>query len=301
MKKQKYITMGTPVLSKEIFRKVLRPFNNDSYKPNGGLWSCEYIEPEISQWYSYLQEKNSLVWFMDFIHACEFTLKDNSRILQIKTYEELQELIKKYPSYHHILNGYNNKYECFDFELLSHNYDGIIVKPYAHNLYSKTDIFRKWSVDTLLLFNIDCIESYKSVYVDWDPELKEDYPKIKDKSNPKQVEERTKTYITLYELAESLFIELLSQIKDMSFNDYDEYFEKLVEISNKVMKIIIDSNNIELLELTEKYTNLNLRIEKLHIIRNIVLNILSDFLEKDKKRIINLPKSNHTKRKIYKL
>ena len=87
----------------------------------------------------------------------------------------------------------------------------------------------------------------------------------------------------------------------MSFKDYDEYFEKLVEISNKVMQIIIDSNNTNLLELAGKYANLHPRIEKLHIIRNKVLNILSNFLTADKERIMRLPKSTHAKRKIYEL
>lgn len=301
MKEKKYITVGTPIISKEIFRKVLRPFDNVSYKPNGGLWSCEYIKYGISPWYDYMQEYEYLLWYTDFIHACEFTLKDSSRILQIKSYEQLEELIKKYPSHHHILNGYNTEYKCFDFEELTQHYDGIIVNPYGHGIYSETEIFEKWSVETLLLFNIDCIETYRSIKVKWDPKLKESLPEIAEKSNPKQVEEKTKTYITLYTLTESLFIELVSQIKDMPFKDYDEYFEKLVEISNQVMKIIIDSNNIELLELTEKYRNLHLRIEKLHIIRNIVLNILSDFLLDNKETIIQLPKSSHTKIKKYKL
>ena len=301
MKKTKYITVGTPILSKELFRNILRPFDNYTYKPNGGIWSCEYSLSEISPWYSYLQEHTHLIWYTDFLHACEFTLKDSSRILQIKTYEELQELIKKYPSYHHILNGYKNEYDCFDFETLSHNYDGIIINPYNHNLYSKTNIFKAWSIDTLLLFNLDCIESYKTINVLWDPELKESYPEIIDKSGPKKIEEKTKTYISLYKLAESLFIELVSQIKDTSFKDYDEYFEKLTEISNKIICVIIESNNIELLELKEKYKNLNVKVKEIKIIGNIVLNILSNFLYKDKERIINLPKSNHTKIKLYKL
>jgi len=301
MDKQKYITVGTPVISKEIFRNILRPFNNYSYKPNGGLWSCEYTGREISPWYSYIQEHIHLVWYTNFFHECEFTLKNNSRILQINTYEELQELIKKYPSYHHILNGYNTEYECFDFELLSQNYDGIIVNPYNRELYFKTDIFRKWSVETLLLFNIDCIDSYKSLNIEWNPEDKESFPEIINKSETKQVEKKTKTYKTLYKFTKSIFIELISQIKETSFKDYDEYFEKIKEISNRVMQMIIDNNNINLLELTKKYKSLNLRIEKLHIIRNIVLNILSDFLHKNKERIIKLPKSKHTKTKIYKL
>lgn len=301
MKDKKYITVGTPVLSEEIFRSILRPLDNYSYKPNGGLWSCIHSMPEISPWYTYLDDARSIAYYKDIKNASIFTLREKTNILRINSFEELQELIKKYPSYHHILNGYNKNPECIDFEALSKDYAGIIVNPKNEILRSKTNVFSDWSVETLLLFNIGCIESYETITIDWALENIESFPEIEGKSEIKKVERKTDTYITLYNLAESLFIELVSQIKTMSFKDYDEYFEKLVEISNQVMKIIIDSNNIELLELTEKYRNLQLRIEKLHIIRNIVLNILSNFLNANKERIMHLPKSSHTKIKIYKL
>lgn len=37
MKETKYITIGTPIISNDIFRNILRPLDNFSLKPTGGL------------------------------------------------------------------------------------------------------------------------------------------------------------------------------------------------------------------------------------------------------------------------
>ena len=41
MKKQ-YVTVGTETISSNIFRKILRPLNNYTFKPTGGLWAAEF-------------------------------------------------------------------------------------------------------------------------------------------------------------------------------------------------------------------------------------------------------------------
>ena len=43
MQKKQYITIGNPIISKDIFRNILRPLDNFSFKPTGGLWASEFI------------------------------------------------------------------------------------------------------------------------------------------------------------------------------------------------------------------------------------------------------------------
>lgn len=53
MKKQ-YVTVGTETISSNIFRKILRPLNNYTFKPTGGLWASEFNKYMVSDWYEYI-------------------------------------------------------------------------------------------------------------------------------------------------------------------------------------------------------------------------------------------------------
>ena len=103
MKKQ-YVTVGTETISSNIFRKILRPLNNYTFKPTGGLWAAEFNKYIISDWYEYMITKDSyLQTLKSFKVAAIFTLKDDAKILTIDSCNQIKELAKKYPSYHHIL------------------------------------------------------------------------------------------------------------------------------------------------------------------------------------------------------
>ena len=39
MKENEYIMVGAPIITREVFRSVLRPLNNYGFKPSGGFWS----------------------------------------------------------------------------------------------------------------------------------------------------------------------------------------------------------------------------------------------------------------------
>ena len=103
MKKQ-YVTVGTETISSNIFRKILRPLNNYTFKPTGGLWASEFNKYMVSDWYEYIiYEGSYLQAIKDITLAAVFTLKDAAKILTIDSCNQIKELAKKYPSYHHIL------------------------------------------------------------------------------------------------------------------------------------------------------------------------------------------------------
>lgn len=66
-----------------------------------------------------------------------FTLKDDTKILKLESYDKAIELAKRYPSFHHILFGLyktlSTKNTIFDFEELSKEYDDIYIDYYNKN------------------------------------------------------------------------------------------------------------------------------------------------------------------------
>ena len=169
MKNKEYIMIGTNTITKDIFRKVLRPLNNYSFIPNGGFWASEYIDDEkISQWFQYLLNNTEIIEKKDINSAVIFTLKNNTKLLIINNYYQILELAKKYPSYHHIL-GYNDEITerttSIDFEKLSKHYDCVYIDYKNIQNENKTNVFREWDINTLLLFNLDCIKEYKQVEI----------------------------------------------------------------------------------------------------------------------------------------
>ena len=82
--KQQYVTIGIPTISKNIFRNILRPANNFSFKPSGGLWACDYSEFILSSWYYYLVNKNpGLQCIKNAETGVIFTLKNSANILNL--------------------------------------------------------------------------------------------------------------------------------------------------------------------------------------------------------------------------
>lgn len=305
MQKKQYITIGNPIISKDIFRNILRPLDNFSFKPTGGLWASEFISNfnKISPWYDYLKEAKSIATYMlrykDLKLASIFTLKENANILIIDSVNQILELSKKYPSYHHILTNNNNI--IFDFEEISRKYDGIYLN-YNNLLYQTTiNTFDSWNVNTLLIFNLDCIKEYQTVKINIDFEDYDPLPYIDDKdiSMPKEIQAESNTYRKLSNNIKAIYNELEPLYINNKIKNYNEYLESLVLCANKVLEIstITKEKEIHIIKetLKEQGININTKI----IIRNIVLNYLSNYLNKEKNNIINLQKSQTKERKRY--
>ena len=84
-------TIGTETISSNIFRKILRPLNNYTFKPTGGLWAAEFNKYIISDWYEYMITKDSyLQTLKSFKVAAIFTLKDDAKILTIDSCNQIK-------------------------------------------------------------------------------------------------------------------------------------------------------------------------------------------------------------------
>lgn len=305
-----YITIGNPVITKDIFRNILRPLDNYNYKPIGGLWASEFISQlyGICPWYNYLLEArgiaNCISQYKDLTKASIFTLKENANILKITSQVQIEELSKQYPSYHHILNNYTEitpQNTIFDFEEISKIYDGIYVDYDKLMLEYKTLVFNTWSINTLLLFNLDCIKEYKPVQINVDFEDIDPFPYIEDKNigDSKIITNPSEEYILLSNYTNNIFNELLPNYLKNPIKDYDDYLTKLIECSNKVLEILENKEKEKIVSIKENLKKEGLVVGENIIRRNIVLNYLSNYLYKEKKYIQKLNPSILKKVKHY--
>ena len=249
MKETKYITIGTPIISNDIFRNILRPLDNFSLKPTGGLWASKFNLPygKICPWFDYLLDARgiarSISEYRDLTKATIFTLKENANILTINTSNQILELSKKYPSYYQSLNyiyEITERNTIFDYEALSKVYDGIYINYEEIYREIKSEVFDSWSIDTLLLFNLNCIKEYQSVKINVNFHDLYPLPYIdmkKDLSTPKLISNRSINYNEIYNYVESIFKELTKEIKIQSFSNYDEFFETIIYYASEALKI----------------------------------------------------------------
>ena len=156
----KYLTVGTNEITRELFRNI-EDTDASSMKPRGGLWLTKYENEYYNEWIDYLLEdsvtfyyksKGSSIWEQ----PCSLvTLNESANILKLADNDTLNLLKKKY-----YLDD-----DKFSYQALSRNYDGVYVDMY--NLLHDTDLktrdrLYKFGVNSLVLFNLDCIDYYQS-------------------------------------------------------------------------------------------------------------------------------------------
>lgn len=264
----------------------------------------------ICPWFDYLLDAKSLAAYIskyrDLTTGAIFTLKENANILTINSSSQIKSLADKYPSYHHILNYYQetqDKITIFDFEELSKLYDGIYVDYETIYNNRETTIFDSWSINTLLLFNLNCIKEYQSVKINVDFEDYDTIPYIDSNniSKSKKIGANSITYKELYNYIETIFKEFISTSIVIDYNNYDKYLESLTNIANKVIQITEKTKNKELRIIQETLKSEGLEIKIEVILRNIVLNYLSNYLYQEKEQIKTLPKTLIKERKNYQI
>lgn len=300
--KQQYVSIGAKTLSKDIFRNVLRPLDNYSFKPSGGLWSSVHYKYMVSEWLDYvLTSHQSLLYYKNMTIASIFTLKEDANILKVNTPEEVRLLEEKHPSYHHQLGFYSSlsiNEPIFDFEALSKEYDGIYLNYYGTALFGRLDSFSAWSVNTLLLFNLDCIKSYKSFDITL-PYTIEDFPIIQNESEELTIKDQSDIYKYLYNYTKILFNELMPNL--LNITDYNNLWENITISGNKCIQIILKEKQKELQEIKNIPEVSQTHISEDTIARNITLNYLTEYLEENKNQINALPKSPIKTKTLYKL
>ena len=281
---KEYVTIGTKNIAEDIFRKILRPLDINFYKPNGGLWSSEFISRIycISEWHDYLlYEDQETASYKNINAGAIFTLKNNAKILNIDSEEKIIELSQKYPSWHYILTHYDNpELNIIDFETLSKDYDGVEVS--INKLgYNKPGLtFNSWSVNTLLLFNLNCIEKYQSVDIEVSLFNYDKRPYISKISNPKQVLNHSEYYEEVYNYITIIFNKILKATNYQKTN-YQEYFNYLINTEKCIdLALNMQKPNINIINTRLKDNDIQISNETL--IRNIAYNYLSEYLAKNK-------------------
>ena len=282
---KEYVTIGTKNIAEDIFRKILRPLDINFYKPNGGLWSSEFISRIycISEWHDYLlYEDQETASYKNINAGAIFTLKNNAKILNIDSEEKIIELSQKYPSWHYILTHYDNpELNIIDFETLSKDYDGVEVS--INKLgYNKPGLtFNSWSVNTLLLFNLNCIEKYQSVDIEVSLFNYDKRPYISKISNPKQVLNHSEYYEEVYNYITIIFNKILKATNYQKTN-YQEYFNYLINCTEKCIDLALNMQKPNINIINTRLKDNDIQISNETLIRNIAYNYLSEYLIKNK-------------------
>lgn len=296
---KEYVTIGTKNIAEDIFRKILRPLDINFYKPNGGLWSSEFISRIycISEWHDYLlYEDQETASYKNINAGAIFTLKNNAKILNIDSEEKIIELSQKYPSWHYILTHYDNpKLNIIDFEALSKDYDGVEVSINKLGYNEPGLTFSSWSVNTLLLFNLNCIEKYQSIDIEVSLFNYDKRPYITKISNPKQVLNHSEYYEEVYNYITIIFNKILKATNYQKTN-YQEYFNFLINCTEKCINIALNMQKSNIDIINTRLKNNDIQISNEALIRNIAYNYLSEYLtkskEEEKKFIKTLKKQN---------
>ena len=307
MQRKTFIMIGAPIISRDVFRTILRPLNNYSFKPEGGFWASEYQNNiyNISNWLTYLTyEARSIATYKDINNSVIFSLKEDSKILTINNFNLILELATIYPSTHQQL-GYFSEITpyntIFDFEKLKDDYDGIYIDCSYFNNQFETTVFDTVKVSSLLLFNLDCIKEYKSSPIIFDINDPSSIPYIQDIGKSMTIEDETEEHMLLSKISKEIFLEKIKYYNDYNFDDYDEY---LCIITQNIMTLIkiLENNYSELVEkIIKKLESKGMYRSKNIIIQNIILNYLSEYLKQDEKRIKTLSKTKIKTPKTYKI
>ena len=153
------ITLGIDEIRKDKFEKIKNMRRGN--KPRGGLWTSPI--DSIYGWYNFVKgERYRSDHYLDKMVL--ITLKPDARIYKIDSVEEF-DLCPHLKEPLTMSQDMFSKFKKIDFEKLSKDYDGIWVTVKAIvDLENRHQDFMGdlygWDVETVLLFNLDCIESY---------------------------------------------------------------------------------------------------------------------------------------------
>lgn len=150
-----YIHYGATEFKPELFKPVMNGSAFNKPKWDTGFWASPVNGYGWKQW-------NDSEHFAtcDADNSFTFKLKPNSKVYVIDSNEAVENLLKHYPRpnpYAKDNTIFSTDYymnHLIDFEKLSKDYDALL-------LYIKYGgrIFWGWDVDSLLIFNPDCIEN----------------------------------------------------------------------------------------------------------------------------------------------
>ena len=152
-----FLSVGKNVLTLESFQPIE---NTDFLKPIGGLWATKHNLKDAcyNKWVYYLTQNPHIIYHK--YQGCDipsvfFTLKKDARILTIDSKIVIDGLKVNYPT----SDGQ------IDYTALAKDYDGIFVDIMGLSSSNLQEYEEQYCVNTLLLFNLDCILYYKQALV----------------------------------------------------------------------------------------------------------------------------------------
>lgn len=194
-----YLSIGTNTLNKDLFLDIK---NTNTSKPQGGIWATEHEYPTYNPWVDYLCDHPHLLFYKNYgypnLPAVYLTLKEDAKIFNLASEEDISYLKEHYP--------YNN---WINFEKLSKDYDGIFID--YHKLHNNPQI-NPYSVNTLILFNPNCIMYYQVATVviehldfdnhtemyDYRIDISEEKITLEESSIYQELFQKAKEYLTIH-------------------------------------------------------------------------------------------------------
>ena len=160
-----YLTVGTKEINYNKFRKVSN-YNHDSkYKLSGGLWLAKHYDGiNYSVWMDYVfNHKNVLFYKYGKYLNNEYGWKIPCSLVELNSNNNIF-LLDDIDKYDYLRNKYSLDKDSISYEDMALDYDGIYIKlgwTLKKNNY-KYDRFSSFGVDSLILYNLDCINNYNS-------------------------------------------------------------------------------------------------------------------------------------------
>lgn len=165
-----YLTVGTKEIRRDKFRKIEDTDLSGSMKPRGGMWFTEYDKniKSYNVWVDFILERPNILFYKNrgknpFVQPCSIiTLNADVNLYALHNGATLDYLLKCFP--------YKDK---FSYEDMSKYYDGIYVNMSSLNFcnYDEKVIkkFSSFDINSLILFNLDCINYYQSGEINIEP------------------------------------------------------------------------------------------------------------------------------------
>lgn len=164
-----YLTVGTNDITRELLHDVSD--RDDNYlKPCGGLWLSEHLGYKTyNAWMDYLLSHPSVFWLKNCFdnlwrQPCSLVkLKDDSNIF----------ILDSEAKFAYLVNAYSRNNNFFSYQKLAFDYDGIyvdIAKLYKNMKNNNiANLISDYRLNTMLLFNLDCILYYSPGVVNIEP------------------------------------------------------------------------------------------------------------------------------------
>ena len=256
-----YLHNGTNEIYKEMWKKPHVSFDKHFIKPVGGLWTIPYKDYDLNDWMSFLKYNDSD--FYDISIGKDniiVKLKDTTKLLVIEDKNDFKNLKDSgltkridfdYETYNVFRKIIIN--EILDYNKLLPFYDAIYINP------NSDDSLSNFSVYTMLILNPDIIDYYTPIEIDYYNE------KVISIGEKKMIKDLCDEYKKLNEEVKKSF---LKKIDDYQKDDINTLFEIKKELQNIYSKLNFNIYNIN----------------KLALLKIMILNIMSDYTEN--KRLI---------------